>query len=81
MWTVEVEHVRVPGDGGAKVGIRSLSPLVAERRPVYALQAHARHPAYRDVKTSSDVDDVELMHRAGFQLDALLREALDRVSS
>lgn len=73
-----MKHDRVSRDSGAEVGIYGLFRLIAERRAVDALQDHACHSVCDDFEASSYPDNVESMHRAVLQLDALLRKAFDR---
>lgn len=76
---VEVEHVWIPSDCRAQVGVRCLLPLVLQRFAFDVAETHGRHASCDHVKPGSDADDVEVVVRAIFHVDACFIEVDDGV--
>jgi hypothetical protein len=71
-------QIGVARNGGAKVGVCALLPLVLQVCAVDRLQTHVGHAASHDVEASGQCDDVVFAFLAVSSDDALLREFLDR---
>jgi hypothetical protein len=76
---VQVEHVGIPRDGRAQVGVGGLLPLRVERDAVDVPQPHGGHAAGDHVEAAGDADDVEGVVRPVRQIDPGLVEADDGV--
>ena len=72
-------HVRVTADRYTQIGVCCFLPLIIKCLTLNVGQAHGCHAAGDNVKASSDDDDVEVVMRAIFEIDALLVKADDRV--
>lgn len=73
-------QVGVARDGGTKVGVSTVLPLVLQVCAIDALEAHVGHAASHDIEASGESDDVVLTLFAIGSDDALLCELLDRSS-
>ena len=71
--------VRVTRDCRTQIGDRCLLPFFLKCRTLDVSQAHCCHAAGDNVEASSDDDDVEVMMRAIFEVDASLVKAGDGI--
>ena len=71
--------VRVTRDCRTQIGDRCLLPFFLKGLTLNVSQTHGCHAASNNIKASSDDDDVEVVMRAIFEVDARLVKAGDGV--
>lgn len=75
---LKCSQVGVAGDGGTKVGVCAILPLVLQVCAVHALETHVAHAASDDVEARCQCDDVVFALLSVLCDDALLGKLLDR---